>query len=217
MASKKFKPDDVRKLLVQCHRRCCVCHKFAGLKMEIHHIDDPQDNSIDNALPVCFNCHAEVALYNPDHPKGRKYTPLELREHRDNWIEICEQGGTYLASIPPTESVGPLEGLFYELKFNLAFAKISNVYEVGPSIETEQFTRCLNEGIFSLIEADLREQIFDVYAKIKQHNGLVSTVHHQGIASNPGSKAAKRAKGDAPKLQAAIESCIALIEEKLSN
>lgn len=34
-------------------------------------VADEGDNSVDNCILLCFNCHAEVKSYNPKHPKGR--------------------------------------------------------------------------------------------------------------------------------------------------
>lgn len=54
--------------------------------MELHHIKqaaDGGDNSADNCIPLCLDCHAEVRSYNPHHPKGRKFTETELKGHRD--------------------------------------------------------------------------------------------------------------------------------------
>ena len=73
-------------VLVRCGRHCCICGEFVGSKIELHHIiqvADGGDNSVDNCIPLCFNCHAEVKSYNPRHPKGRMYTPAELKGHRD--------------------------------------------------------------------------------------------------------------------------------------
>ena len=39
----KFKPEDVEKLLVACHRCCCVCHRFCGVKIELDHIIQQAD------------------------------------------------------------------------------------------------------------------------------------------------------------------------------
>jgi hypothetical protein len=76
--------------LIACGRHCCLCHKFCGTKIELHHIkqmkDDGED-SLDNCLPLCFDCHADVMQYNPNHPKGKKYTETELKRHRNNWFE----------------------------------------------------------------------------------------------------------------------------------
>lgn len=93
MSPKSFPPSVVESLLVRCHRHCCICHKPCGTKMEIHHIDPDGPNSEDNGIPLCFDCHAEVRAYDPKHPKGRKFTPSELRKHRDQWFALC--------SVPP--------------------------------------------------------------------------------------------------------------------
>lgn len=75
--------DDV---LVRCNRHCCLCGKYVGQKIELHHIKqvaDGGEDTVDNCIPLCFNCHAEVKAYNPRHPKGRKFTENELKGHRD--------------------------------------------------------------------------------------------------------------------------------------
>lgn len=81
--------EEVRtKALVACGRCCCLCHKFCGTKMEIHHIQQKSDegsDDFDNAIPLCFDCHADVNSYNDHHPKGSKYTEKELRSRRDTW------------------------------------------------------------------------------------------------------------------------------------
>ena len=62
--------------------------------MEIHHIvpkEQGGDDSFDNGIPLCFDCHADVMAYNPKHPKGSKFTPSELREHRDQWFKISRR------------------------------------------------------------------------------------------------------------------------------
>jgi hypothetical protein len=60
--------------------------------MEIHHIvpssEGGQDTE-DNGIPLCFDCHADVGAYNTKHPKGRKFTPSELRKHKEQWFAIC--------------------------------------------------------------------------------------------------------------------------------
>jgi HNH endonuclease len=74
--------------LVACGRHCCICHEFCGIKMELHHIiqraEDGED-TLENCIPLCLDCHADMRSYDHKHPKGIKYTPKELRRHRDNW------------------------------------------------------------------------------------------------------------------------------------
>ena len=38
-----FSEDIKIKALVSCGRRCCICHKFCGNNMEIHHIKAKAD------------------------------------------------------------------------------------------------------------------------------------------------------------------------------
>jgi hypothetical protein len=45
-----------------------------------------QKDTLENCIPLCFECHAEVGSYNAEHPKGRKFSPAELGKHRDAWF-----------------------------------------------------------------------------------------------------------------------------------
>jgi len=83
MPRKEFPQFVVESVLIKCRRHCCVCDTFCGQKIVTHHIESPDDNSEDNAIPVCFDCHAEINSYNISHPLGRRFTPGELKKLRD--------------------------------------------------------------------------------------------------------------------------------------
>ncbi|MGO9020866.1 MAG: HNH endonuclease [Syntrophobacteraceae bacterium] len=83
MARKEFHPSVVESVLIKCRRHCCVCGQWCGQKIEVHHIGSSDDDSEDNAIALCFDCHADVGHYNPKHPKGRKYSISELKKLRD--------------------------------------------------------------------------------------------------------------------------------------
>lgn len=87
-------PDKVRNnVLVKCKRHCCLCGKYVGNNIELHHIRQKADggsNTEDNCIPLCFNCHAEVKSYNPHHPKGLKYSEKELKERRNQVYEFVK-------------------------------------------------------------------------------------------------------------------------------
>jgi len=124
-----FKQTEVNTLLAHCHRRCCVCHRFCGIKIEIHHIqpiEDGGDDSIENAIPLCFECHAEVQLYNDKHPRGRKFRPAELREHKEQWLRICSESPGALLMPQRPYDVGPVQALIDELVFNEEIAQITD-------------------------------------------------------------------------------------------
>jgi hypothetical protein len=79
-------------LLVACHRHCCICHKPAGTKMEIHHIKQKKDGGEDteeNGIPLCLDCHVEAGADYSKHTKGRKFTENELKRLKEQWFAIC--------------------------------------------------------------------------------------------------------------------------------
>lgn len=115
-----FRTDEVAKLLAECHRRCCICHRFCGVKIETDHMQPNADggpDTIDNAIPVCFDCHAEIHSYNDQHPRGRKFRPDELRRHKDEWLRICREHPEVFSSALREDSVGLLQALIDELEF----------------------------------------------------------------------------------------------------
>ncbi len=74
--------------LVAAARHCCVCHRYKGVKVEVHHIVPVAKggtDTADNAISLCFDCHADAGHYNPEHPRGTKFSEDELREARDLW------------------------------------------------------------------------------------------------------------------------------------
>lgn len=76
------------KALLDSARCCCICHKFCGIKIELHHIIQEADggpNNFENCIPLCLDCHADMFSYDDKHPKGTKYRPEELKLHRDRW------------------------------------------------------------------------------------------------------------------------------------
>src|SRR5215213_2277761 len=163
-----FPKDEVSHLLVNCKRRCCICHRFCGIKIETDHIvpkSEGGSDDIENAIALCFECHAEVHLYNNKHPRGRKYTSKELKLHKDKWLEICKKSPELFTDAPRSTDGGPLSGLIDELQFNLTISKLFNCpYEI------DQFRHAISDGILSLINEELRDMIMDTYAKLRLTN-----------------------------------------------
>lgn len=89
-----FSPETRIRTLVAAARHCCVCHRYKGVKVEVHHIvhqNQGGSDNFDNAIALCFDCHADAGHYNPKHPRGTRFSPAELRTHRDAWYEIVEK------------------------------------------------------------------------------------------------------------------------------
>lgn len=100
------------KAMVACGRYCCICHKFCGNNMEVHHIKahaDGGNDTFDNAIPLCFDCHAEVRQYDSKHPKGIKFSEKELIQHRDNWYQKVQQGNSGIPKQEANDKIEPLK------------------------------------------------------------------------------------------------------------
>ncbi|KYG82630.1 hypothetical protein AWN68_12605 [Roseivirga echinicomitans] len=62
--------------------------------MEVHHLVQEADggaNSLENAIPLCFDCHADAGHYNSRHPKGTKFSIPELTNARDDWYKLVSK------------------------------------------------------------------------------------------------------------------------------
>jgi len=85
-----FSQEVRTRTLLWCDRHCCLCKKACGVNIEVHHLI-PQSkggsDEIDNAIPLCFECHSEVERYNSDHPIGTKYKVEELKIRREQVYE----------------------------------------------------------------------------------------------------------------------------------
>jgi hypothetical protein len=82
------------KALVAAARHCCVCHRYKGVKVEVHHIEPEEEggsNGFENAISLCFDCHADAGHYNPRHPRGTRFSGEELRRHRDQWYRLVQE------------------------------------------------------------------------------------------------------------------------------
>lgn len=101
-------------------------------------------HEIDNAIPVCFGCRAEIHSYNDRHPRGRKFTSDELQRHKAQWLQICEQNPGALLASSRTAEVGPLQALIDELEFNVVVC--GDAGNRGALFVDEQFRRAIAQG-----------------------------------------------------------------------
>lgn len=89
-------PKSVKlRALIACRRQCVLCGKFCGTHIELHHIKqhaDGGEDTFENCIPLCFDCHADVGTYNPHHSKGTRYNETELIERRDIFYKEIEEG-----------------------------------------------------------------------------------------------------------------------------
>lgn len=80
--------------MIDSGRRCCVCKRYKGVGVEIHHIIPKAkggENTYENGIVLCFDCHCAAGHYNSDHPRGTKFSPQELRGHKKQWFEFINK------------------------------------------------------------------------------------------------------------------------------
>jgi hypothetical protein len=174
-----FKRSEADNLLVECHRRCCVCHRYCGYKMELHHIDprsESEDDAIGNAIPLCFECHAEVHCYNDQHGRGRKFHAGELQRHKEQWLAICKDQPAQAFSTARVSDgeVGPLQALVDEIMYNRVVADRITKGDDGCLFRDEQFRRAIHSGSISLLAETLKSAILDAYVTVSRANTLTS-------------------------------------------
>ena len=81
--------------LVASARHCCVCRRYKAVYVEVHHIVPEAEggpNDLENAIVLCFDCHAAAGHYNDSHPRGSKLTRSELRRARELWYDAVSKG-----------------------------------------------------------------------------------------------------------------------------
>jgi HNH endonuclease len=212
-----FPPEDAARLLARCHRRCCVCHRFCGVKIELDHIEQRVDggsDDIENAIPVCFECHAEIHSYNDRHPRGRKFRPDELRLHKQQWLDICERSPHLLLQAPYDRDVGPLQALLDELEFNRKVAAYSGDW-MGCPFRDQQFSRAISEGAVAVLDDSLKEKLIHAYVGAGRANEWVASAlqmpRSTSIASAAISTAERGLREAAGPINAAIDALLAFL------
>lgn len=181
----KFKQKDVDALLAECHRRCCICHKLCGVKIETAHIKSDSCD-IKYAIPVCFECHAEIGHYNPKHARGRKFTEKELIIHKEQWLTICREQPQVLLGNTSSEGVGPLEAMIFELEYNLQAVCDFSFDDLGYRVKSEQFNLAISMGSLFVLPESIKEKINSAYLAISQietyTNKFINSGHGRPLA-----------------------------------
>jgi hypothetical protein len=221
-----FPRKDVEDLLAACHRRCCICYRFCGVKIETDHIVPAAEggpDTIDNAIPVCFECHAEIHSYNDKHPRGRKFTPDELGRHKRQWLGLCKNRPEIFLQAARETDVGPIQALIDELEFNWKVSQYTDSDTLGCLFLVEQFRRAIQEGAIATLKDELKIAILDAYAAMGRANQQISGIMMHAPDGGPWAGAVNRARKGvrdaAPRISAARDALLGFLgsEVPLSN
>jgi hypothetical protein len=183
--------------------------------METDHIIQEADggpDKIDNAIAVCFECHAEIHCYNDNHPRGRKFRPEELRMHRERWLQICRDSPSILLEASRALDVGPLQAVVDELEYNAVVSKYAACEGRGALFREEQFERAIHEGVLAMLEPGLKESLCEAYRAMNLANECMHAERNMNSRDRgDGDKitAADRALKEAgPRIQAASQQLL---------
>ncbi len=97
-----------KQLMIDSARRCCVCNRYKGVGVEIHHIVPKANGGPDtyeNGIALCFDCHCAAGHYNSNHPRGIKYSTEELKGHKDRWLEAVRENPLQLGEETPDHKI----------------------------------------------------------------------------------------------------------------
>jgi len=137
----KYFPKNVKiRCLLWCDRHCCLCGRQCGTDIEIAHIDEENSPTLDNAIPLCYDCHARVGHYRKEHPRGNKYQPDELKSRRE---QIYERYTSHL--VPPIDFQVLQVSEFPDVGFQ--FTHLGGPYPARLKIKVEVILGDKNIGI----------------------------------------------------------------------
>lgn len=99
--SMAFDQGEADNLLAQTGRRCCICKRLHGV--QLHHITPREEggsDDIENAIPLCPNCHDEVHIGYASGRVTRRYTSGELKQHRQMTIQQAQNAAQWQPDSP---------------------------------------------------------------------------------------------------------------------
>ncbi|MEE3808578.1 HNH endonuclease [Lysinibacillus fusiformis] len=151
-----FSEEVCSEVLAKCARVCCICREFKPLHVQVHHIREKAEggtDDLDNAIPLCIECHASV------HTKSKmtkNFTKRELKKTRETVYEMVSMGRIPKSKSIERSEIESLSALFSEM-FNKDKVKdtLSNeALEVLSTMLCERAPAVINiqNGNFIILE-----------------------------------------------------------------
>jgi hypothetical protein len=124
-----------------------LCEKQCSTNIVIHHIEQEGKNlsDIDNAIPLCLECHGKIKSYDPNHPIGTKYKVKEIKTRRD---QIYEK---YTRHLVPPMNIALIDivphKLHTKLKVRTRVTHLSDQNPVKFKLEMRAFVGEADKGL----------------------------------------------------------------------
>lgn len=167
--------------LIDSARHCCVCHRYKGVNVEVHHIEPEASggkNTYENAIALCFDCHADAGHYNPSHPRGTKFSPSELRKAKERWFRIVKENAISPATGPDKFYCRYYLCKNYEQLVEISQGDLSRFPVENPLLITNEIIESLKRAIANHPKSyryanawgkslSSKEQYFEIYPDAK--------------------------------------------------
>lgn len=146
-------------------------------------------NDEDNAIVLCFDCHADAGHYNPKHPRGTKFSPSELKHHRENWHSTVRVQAVEPPVEPDSLICRYLLCKSFEAFREVTLGELSNVPAHQPLLVTNE-VRGFHRGLVDRHREPFRhEQVwgeaFDTHDSFTQVHPEVQIVQRSSINLYP--------------------------------
>ncbi|BAV06789.1 HNH endonuclease [Filimonas lacunae] len=163
------------KLLYHSSNTCSICNE-AAKPAQVHHINENKaDNSIENLVVLCLNCHSLV------HQKGgfaRGYSEQTIKEYKSNWLKRVQYRRDETDRIASLQSVTSNVSLLNPMEDIATIDLDRESISCNPFLNDDQ-AKELTTYVFKIAEI---RQIILKYAKEKIDSGILSE-NSDGIAS----------------------------------
>lgn len=150
--------------------------------MEVHHItlhSEGGSDTLDNAIPLCFDCHGDMRSYDHTHPKGTKYSRTELIRRRDAWYAIVNERGV----LPPSSASETDKAVFHHFLATLPwsgsikFIKENNFagfpFDLDRLCDLDTFVGNCDNPTFSFEDSDLESARMQLLSAIHLFNRAI--------------------------------------------
>lgn len=145
--------------------------------MEIHHIlpqEQGGQDTFENAIPLCFDCHSDAGHYFAKHPKGTRFSPQELKKHKETWFNIVKENKISIKEETYFHSRYCCPHLFYEMVDNRIVYK-GEIFNTNPGdINSHSFL--IGKNVISVVIAELEHEITVIKSIVLNDSEIMSNV-----------------------------------------
>jgi hypothetical protein len=133
-----------------------------------------------------------------------------LRQHKNQWLLICQEAPSALVAPSRATDVGPLQALIDELAFNHRIASRPGSQDQGGQFHDQQFRRAIEQGSIAILRDEIKDRVLDACAAMAAANHMIQAAWRHGKGTNLWAEgvneAQRRIIEAAPRIEAASQA-----------